>query len=405
MNSFDIWDTLIGRRFFDDARRRHGLPVPGNTPLRVFDLELEQCFPIAENVARVAPDDLLVSDYDLPTIIEPLVQKVTGLNNKITVTQDGKEHDWVWAQLPRLTEHTGDNARCDGTCVHHGIKFNHTTLTRFTAAEESVAHTMPMLARLMRETRLTMWSPDATERQLQLLQSQANLPMLFAASVLLHREMGARQYRRVLMSSRDCFLWLKLFSSLRLDAYEAVYFYTSRFARYWPSKSYQAYLDNLLSVPALAVDLCGFGNSLHYALKGGPALLAVGYTGCKVDRMVDGWLDEAANFARHAMVIDVDDAGQPVYANPLGVDWETLRPVAVMHEAFLTAVRLLPKYNFAFDINQSDEELKAILTAALARMGDYADALGTMKSFRVAEAQATAELIKSKGPLPEGITV
>jgi hypothetical protein len=402
MNSFDIWDTLIGRRLFDDARRRHGLPVPGNTPLRVLALELEQCFPIAENVARVAPDDLLVSDYDLPTIIGPLVQQVTGLHNKIIVTQDGKEHDWIWAQLPKLAEHTGDNARCDGTCDRHGIKFNHTILTRFTPAEESVAGGMPMLARLMREVRLTTWAADPTERQFQLLQSQANLPMLFAASVLLHRRMAG--FNRVLMSSRDCWLWHKLFTALHLGAYEAVYFYTSRYTRYWPSKTYQDYFDKLQ--PALTVDLCGFGNSLKYALKGAPALLLIGYKGrCVADRLVDGWIDEATNFARHAMVTDVDALGNPVYANPLGADWENMRAIAVMHEAFLKAVALVPLYDFALDVNASDEVLHTVLSEALARFGEYAPALGTLAEFRKAEAKATAELIGSQGTLPEGVTV
>ena len=402
MNSFDIWDTLIGRRFFDDARRRHGLPVPGNTPMRVLDLELEQCFPIAENVARVVPEDLLVSDYDLPTIIEQLVRKVTGLSNKITVTQDGKEHDWVWAQLPKLGEHTGDNARCDGTCDRHGIKFNHTTVTRFTLAEESVARSMPGLARLMRETRLTTWSADQTERQFQLLQSQANLPLLFAGSVLLHRRMVG--FNRVLMSSRDCWLWHKLFKALYAHVrYDIVYFYTSRFARYWPSKAYQNYLNALL--PALTVDLCGFGNSLKYAMKDSPVLLLVGYKDHVVDSLVDGWLDETSNFARHPMVADVAADGSPVFVNPLGADWEGMKSLRVMHEAFLKAVSLVPSHDFTVDMNVSNDTLHGVLTEALTRLGDYAPALDTLAEFRKEEAKATAALITAQGPLPEGITV
>ncbi|VVB51630.1 Uncharacterised protein [uncultured archaeon] len=403
MNSFDVWDTLIGRRFFDDARRRHGLPVPGNEPQRVLQLELDQCFPILENVKKVAPSDLLLSDYDLP-ILEPIVRQITGLQNELKVTNDGKYNDWVWQGLP-IAEHTGDSARSDGTCERHGIKFNHTVLTRFTQAEEEVNKHLPALALLMREARLTTWAPDPIERDFQLLQVQANLPFLFAASVLVHRRVLAGGFKRLLLASRDCWLWHQLFTALNLGGeYDVVYWLTSRLVRYFPSETYKRYLAGLLSVPALAVDLCGFGTSLRHAV-GANSLELVGYGDCKVECVLRGWMDELSNFARHPMVADVNAEGRAVYANPLNITWEAVRPLAVMHEAFMRGVRLVSHYDFTKDINASSDALYAVLEGGLRRLCDYHVALGTMKDFRVSEAQATADLIKAAGPLPEGLIV
>lgn len=409
MNSFDVWDTLIARRRIADARIRYGLPVPGSEPQRVLELELEQCFPILENVAKVRPGDLLLSDYDLPTILEPLVRQVTGLQNKVVVTEDGKYNDWVWPKVMPIAEHTGDSARSDGTCERHGIKFNHVIQTRHSGAEITIGDYFGMrgLAQLMREVRLSTYSPNETTRQLQLVQSQVNLPMLFAASVLLHRMAG--QAQRILMSSRDCWLWLQLFEQLKPmlgGAYELVYFYTSRLMRYWPSETYKEYVRRATSVPALIVDLCGFGTSLRHQFGDTvPLLLLIGYKDCKTPCMVEGWLDEVSNFARHPMVGDVDNQGRPVYVNPLDINWTGVPELTTMHSTFMSAVRVAHKHDFTNDFKVTDATLRNVIQWALSCFSIYNMALGTLRDFRVSEAVATEQLINSKGVLPPGSVV
>ncbi len=122
----------------------------------------------------------------------------------------------------------------------------------------------------MRETRLRTWHPDKLFRAAQLAQAQANLPLLFLASIDLARHAATEGAERLLMSSRDCWLWAALLRRLgpRVGfTGEVVYFHTSRVARVGASADYLAYFRELAAIPSVAVDLCGTGWSLSRLLQ------------------------------------------------------------------------------------------------------------------------------------------
>lgn len=397
MKSFDLFGTLICGR---------------NPAIR--DGDQNGHFPIAENIAKVQPSDLIISDYYDADKAQRLLKEIAGLDNALMVSHDGKATGAVWqklqscGQVPEL--HIGDDQITDfASPKTHGVRAELTTLAQLTDLEtEMQRRGFTGLAALMREARLRSWQADKTMRQLQLFQTQINLPFLFLASILVHRRMAGR--KQLLMSSRDCWLWLQLFSALRErhlpGDYETKYFLTSRLTRYSPSESYIRYCKRIMKLPALAVDLCGFGRSL-FALLGSDEvdlLLMVGYDPCFVDCLIPGWLNETTNFARHPMVADVDEVGNPIYANPLNVDWEAIPELAVMHEAFLGAVAAVPHHDFSRDLAFPDHDVNVALRSVFGHFDDYVQALSVLTPFRVAEAQATAELLAARG-LTEGVVV
>jgi hypothetical protein len=407
VRSFDLFGTLCA----------------GRNPA-VRDGDQESHLPIAENVARVRRGDLVISDYYDAEKAQRILKEVCGLDNDLIVTHDGKAGGAVWQRLQACGQtpelHIGDDPLTDlASPLSHGVKAELAILATFTMLEtEMQSRGFPGLARLMRESRLATWHEEKTFRDLQRFQSQVNLPFLFLASILVSRMAG--NCKQILMSARDCYLWEYLFRTICHHceiALDVKYFYTSRLTRYFPSDTYLRYLNELLSVPSLVVDLCGFGTSLKLAIRGrANILLLVGYENCVVPHLISGWMNEATNFAQHPMVADVEMGHpkigchtgealwQPVTVNPLGVDWEAIPELQVMHKAFFQGVRAVREYDFSKDMEQSTEDVQAALVSIFGHMDDYVQALGTLTAFRVDEARATAALINARGCV-EGVVV
>jgi hypothetical protein len=95
MNSFDLFGTLIAGAACD-------------TP----DGDQEHHFTIAENIAKVQPGDIVISDYYDQAKALRLLRDVAGLSNKLIVTEDGKASGRIW-QTIRPDSHLGDNPHRD----------------------------------------------------------------------------------------------------------------------------------------------------------------------------------------------------------------------------------------------------------------------------------------------------
>ena len=123
---------------------------------------------------------------------------------------------------------------------------------------------------IVRQARLSSWDDDPTMRQLQLIQSRFNVPILVLSSILLARFVAANRIDNVLFCSRDCNLWLDLFALVKtqmgISANEQ-YFYTSRQARMKASPSYRRYATEMLQGNAMVVDICGTGWSLSHLMQ------------------------------------------------------------------------------------------------------------------------------------------
>jgi hypothetical protein len=374
MNSWDIFDTLMARRVVDP----HAIPGMARAAGRPeIELERELCFPIAENVSQVRPDDILISDMHLPEAeIAALVREVTGLQNRVIVTPDGKASGRLWRELTmknaecRIERHTGDNLLADFDRPREaGIPARLYLGARMTEAERQLDDQgFHRLAVVCREARLRTFNPE--HRALELAQVDVNFPLLYLAARMLKPCLGGR---RVLASARDCWLFQHLLRDVA--GVDAVYWYSSRLARAFPSADYLDYTEKLIDRNTVLFDLCGTGWSLRRfadavqskiqnpppggAPKSKLEMWMLAFCGDEMNghyealRSTTGrvrWLIASAsqglehnNLAPHPMVTDVV-AGEPKYWNPTEFDWAGSPQIRAQHEAFHLAHRILGNY-------------------------------------------------------------
>ena len=244
---------------------------------RELAVEREMLFPIAEHCASFATGDIVVSDMYLPgEFLHEIVTQTCRLSPSwLFVAAEGKRNGRIWPTVREHctpVEHLGDNEVTDlQSASLAGIPARLTTIAQRTAIETDLAAAgYEPLANLIREARLRTWSPVDAERQIQLLQTQTNFPLLFVATLLLAELAAQRGWRRILFSGRDCYLWHELYRALEplLGATPAAtYFYTSRIARTHPSPDYITYFQSLYAgEPSALVDLCGTGWSANRLL-------------------------------------------------------------------------------------------------------------------------------------------
>jgi hypothetical protein len=401
MNSWDLFDTLVGGR---DISTPCGDQPEGNH------------FPILENLLKVMHDDVIVSDYYDSQKAHRILINIVKLNNQLHVGNAIKSTGKIWNQIT-VEHHTGDQPYEITAAWRAGIRATLVQLSLFTQAEQELYDAgFKGLALSIREARLISYDPKY--RQLQLLQNQANFPFLFLASILLHRKLTVAKLNRVLMCSRDAFLWHQLQEKVRnlhKDAgYEIHYFYTSRLTRYFPSEQVLKYTRQMLSDKALIVDVCGSGQSLrrltnHLTLK--PSLwLIVGYVEPKrrsfsrVPYAIE-WLGttavELVNLADHPMVCDIaqkpDETFVPVFLNSTGVDWARIPQINAMHEAFNLAISVMQNYDFSTDLRIDDVIVIKMLKKCFQRIEDGESLLTAFaNSFFGAEERNTRQALRNK---------
>lgn len=240
-------------------------------------LEIGAVVPVAENLAQVQDGDIAVSDMYLPESVIRMLLKKAGLTKEIAVvvSSHGKRSGEVWPQLLasyHIEQHIGDNPLADVQSPQRfGITSRRSTVALPDAVETwLIGNGMRDIAQIIRQARLSSWTEDATCRQLQLIQTRFNFPILTLSSILLARHVARNGADNVLFCSRDCNLWQDLFAlvakQLGLAAGEQ-YFYTSRQARIKPSADYRRYAREALAAKAIVVDVCGTGWSLSHLMQ------------------------------------------------------------------------------------------------------------------------------------------
>lgn len=251
MRSFDVFDTLIARRYihhetiWQKMERDIDLPhfahnrgscnyghfsdiytemvkrgfIPPGMKQQIMDLEVqyeqEAAIPIKENMIQVNHGDLLVSDMYLPPPdILRLVRSV-GMDKQVTIHASlaDKQHGIFWNAMRghlKVEYHVGDNAHADielarrnGFNVVHYIKSAPTEIEK-----ELVSKGLTELAMLVRETRLRNHEPNKT-RMFELA-NQYNLPWLFIVCEMLRRK---HPNKKPVFLGRDCQLMHKIFNT------------------------------------------------------------------------------------------------------------------------------------------------------------------------------------------------
>jgi hypothetical protein len=248
MNTFDVFDTLIARRYItthevwrrlevefdlpnfvntrqipDDGSRsfkqiydmlvQQGI-VPAHLRDAIHDreiaLEIETTFPVQENMDKVQDGDLLISDMYLPPEVILQMVRCSGLEKQVTIYQSNadKGNGSVWVDLIKSPPgyHIGDNPHTDYSSPNaagiNGVLYPGTAFTQPESFLDSVG--LRHLALLTREIRLGESEHDDYFN----VANQINLPLLFVVIEQLRRSIGNTP---ITFLGRDCHLMWKLY--------------------------------------------------------------------------------------------------------------------------------------------------------------------------------------------------
>jgi hypothetical protein len=205
-NLYEIYDILVGTSVIDQSQRN-----------QLFDLELrlekETCFPVQENIDRVSDGDMLISDMYLPaSAILELVRSV-GLTKQVTLYQSngdksqGSVYKKFREEKPGI--HLGDNRRSDYEQARangiNGEWYLGTGLNEYESQFNDRGMTYTAL--LCREVRLRN---NTIYRNYFDVACGINLPWLLICAEMLHRKY---KDRNLVFLGRDCQLMYKIYSA------------------------------------------------------------------------------------------------------------------------------------------------------------------------------------------------
>ena len=186
-NSWDCFDTLIARNLitpssiFDIVGKKIGDPdftykrkkaerSSSGTYLDIYEklpdvnkdleleTELENCYPIIENINKLKEGDYIVSDMYLPeSFIREMLRKC-GLKKdvNVVVTRNGKHKGNIWVDLKdKILNHTGDHIKSDcRNAEMQGIKSTYYLEQKMNEPETNIFNTNQDLAGFSRKLRL-----------------------------------------------------------------------------------------------------------------------------------------------------------------------------------------------------------------------------------------------------------
>jgi hypothetical protein len=282
IKSFDVFDTLIARRFINNDQILENieqtLRIPNFVKFRKladtgkrsivdiynflvqsqvltqtvadtameleYSLEILHTFPIAENIKKVNHGDLLISDMYLsaPMILE-MVRRA-GLDKQVTIYQSNRDKHTgkIWEKLKSSQLlHLGDNCQSDFNIPSSfGIESELYAGTAFTEIEENlVNNNFRNVALLTREVRLRL---DHSFNNSDFLSAatQLNLPSLFLLCELITRKYPKKS---IVFLGRDCQLLQKIYSA----------FYNRATSVYLPFSRKIAFSDPGLAIEYLSI--------------------------------------------------------------------------------------------------------------------------------------------------------
>jgi predicted HAD superfamily hydrolase len=342
MTSWDCFDTLVARRFFhphsifDEVSKKLNLPefkkmriwaekkgdgtytgiyknLPGIDPLIEFNIELEHCFGIQENLNKLNDGDIIVSDmYFTPEQVKQILVSC-GLKKEVNVivTAGGKRAGWVWNTIPKPKLHIGDNELSDVISPkEHGINSFLYTGYKFNEIENYISQYDFNLACWSRYLRLRCpYQEDSFEKFIWLDQANLNNPVLALATLELPLD------KNIAFTYRDSALWHKIYEAMTEKL--GILFESSRECYYNPSDFYMKYVESILK-DCLIVDLQGTGKSSNYFFKGKKdVLLIAGPAEPPTQFMVEkrSWSIEYHNITKYGRVIGWDING-PIRNDP-----------------------------------------------------------------------------------------
>lgn len=230
-----------------------------------YNVERMNLIPVKENLDKLKPNDLVISDMYLP---QKFLKEFLPKYVNIIVTPSGKAEGYVYEELKKkynIISHTGDNPHSDVTMAEeYGIDANFYPGTERTDNEQFLYdNNLRIISNICRKVRLANHYNDDLSNELSFLQTNINIPMLFIMSAEIVSTMIDKNISNCLISGRDGEKLQKVISILDSNRrYE--YFYTSRMSRKKSSEDYLKYTKaEMCNRDTLIVDLDGTGWTLR----------------------------------------------------------------------------------------------------------------------------------------------
>lgn len=311
VNSYDLWDTIIGRISYDSKtlfsiiERR--LNIPNFTKLRliaekdvtktknkynlnaIYDLlypvlmrnagkqivsnmtkeqlcnyelalETDLTFVIYENRNKLENNMIIVADYYYTS---EQVQKLLRINkiymSDIYISNNGKFDGWIWNDLKRkykIINHTGDNRYCDyyypkkysiPTTWYEGHKINQ-------YEQFLIDNKYDLLAYVMRAVRLSNnYVTNTIEYNMWNFYCNRYLPIIFVQVLVLKMLFPNIENEKVCFIDGSCYVLMHIFKSV-FDNNKIQYMYVSQNAMKYANEEYVSYVKAAIT-DAIVVDL------------------------------------------------------------------------------------------------------------------------------------------------------
>ena len=297
INSFDVFDTIFGRRYFDNSPILDLIEKITKIPNFVqerknaddgrrnlneiyeylnqigsinsdqisqikemeIDLEMENIFPIKEMIDKIKYGDLLISDmYMSGSDILSLVRSV-GMDKQVTIYQSAgdKRTGAFWNNAIQnnlqIATHYGDNAVSDvnnpksvGINSYHSINVSE-------SENYFITNKLNLIACLVREIRLR--NDEQAHKHLFYTANQLNLPWLLFTCEMIYRKYKGTP---LVFLARDCQLLYKLYN----EFYERSYYLPfSRKVALNQTELAAGYLNNQIPKGATLIDISSTGRT------------------------------------------------------------------------------------------------------------------------------------------------
>lgn len=298
IRSWDVFDTLIARRFINNDFVLRA--IENNTKLKGFvsarksadngtkslleiyetlatsgvipkdqihslyrmeiDLEKEHTFALPANMNRVSNGDLLISDMYLSGADILELVRNAGLKTQVTIYQSNRDKSigTIWQRVKDLgiSVHCGDNERSDiANAKEQNIE---TELYKDSVSSTKIENLffkagLGYLGCLLREVRLSMNDIPKDKIEYVDVSNQVNLPWLLTVCEMLHRKHGDKN---LVFLGRDCQLLYKLYNAVYTNAY---YIPFSRKVAYAQPTESINYLKSHMPPNSILVDISSTG--------------------------------------------------------------------------------------------------------------------------------------------------
>ena len=262
-NSYDVFDTLIGRlcyegkNIFEIIEKCKNIEnfkenrIRFESQTKDFDktyllldkyygknmneikklelkLELEMSFPIVKYLTKVTQPDIFISDMYLDEDqIRTLINKHTKLNNKIHVSYGGKKNNIIWKDKSitnKIKCHFGDNYISDyANPIKNKINAIHIADTKMNDTEQMICNINKEIAYLIRAVRLSLHN----KQKLTKVFTEYSLPFMVLVCYKIKELVIANNLETIVFLSRDGY-WFKEMYDIMYPNDNTMYIYFSR---------------------------------------------------------------------------------------------------------------------------------------------------------------------------------